>query len=115
VYFHRLLPRIVCSSQPGFFSRPPQPGAFSLALERLHRPNVAKVALRELETDPSNALQIALVHAQHRNSDRAFKWLSEAVSNLDSHILDIKWYPALEPIRRDPRFVQLMEKLGVQP
>jgi len=53
---------------------------------------------------------IALVLANLGDSDQAFAWLERAVEVYDSFIFNLD-YPAWDPIRSDPRFIELCDRL----
>ena len=53
---------------------------------------------------------IAAVYANLGESDRAFAWLERAVDVYDSWIFNLD-YPILDPIRADPRFIELCDRL----
>ena len=49
---------------------------------------------------------IAIVYANLGDSDQAFVWLNRAVDVYDSFVFNLD-YPPLDPIRSDPRFIEL--------
>jgi tetratricopeptide (TPR) repeat protein len=53
---------------------------------------------------------IAIVYANLGDSDQAFAWLERAVEVYDSFIFNLD-YPVLDPIRSDPRFIELCDRL----
>jgi len=53
---------------------------------------------------------IALVYTNLGESDQAFAWLERAVEVYDSFIFNLG-YPIWDPIRSDPRFVELCDRL----
>ena len=53
---------------------------------------------------------IAAVYANLGESDQAFAWLERAVDAYDSWIFNLD-YPIMDPIRSDPRFVELCDRL----
>ena len=46
-------------------------------------------------------------------SDQAFQYLEKAYADGDSELLFVIRYPALDPLRSDPRFKDLMRHLGL--
>ncbi|HSG82006.1 MAG TPA: tetratricopeptide repeat protein, partial [Gemmatimonadota bacterium] len=46
-------------------------------------------------------------------SDRAFEWLNRAIDEDSWFIFHLKVHPALDPLRSDPRFDQLLQRLGL--
>ncbi len=59
------------------------------------------------------AYQIAEVEAARGNSDAAFTWLSRAIDQRDGGIAEIKYDPLLASLRGDPRYRELLLKLGL--
>jgi TolB-like protein len=92
-------------------------GCRVLALERLGRLGEAEAALKTLEAATANrdAFAVAEVYARRGDADRAFRWLDAAVSDRNQDVLEVKWYPALAPIRSDGRYVHLLARLGLPP
>ena len=71
-------------------------------LQRLH--TVAK-------DDYVPPTSFAWIHLGLREIDSAFKWLDRAVEVCDQLIMPIKNYIFLDPIRGDPRFKRLLQKM----
>jgi TolB-like protein/Flp pilus assembly protein TadD len=57
--------------------------------------------------------EIALVYAGLGKKQEAFKWLEEAYDAHDAGLLYLKVDPCLDPLRSDPRFDDLMRKVGL--
>jgi tetratricopeptide (TPR) repeat protein len=91
-------------------------GCRVLALDDLGRKPEADRALAELERNHANddAYYIALAYAHRGEVDQALKWLDRAYRQHESELLSIKFDPLLENVRSDPRFRQLLIKLGLQ-
>ncbi len=58
------------------------------------------------------ALQAAIVLAQFGEPDAAFDWLETAIEKEDPGIVELMADPELEPLREDPRFPGLLERVG---
>jgi TolB-like protein/Tfp pilus assembly protein PilF len=54
---------------------------------------------------------IAVIYAGLGEKDEAFKWLDRAYNEHDSHITYLKLDPEMDPLRSDPRFGILMQRL----
>jgi len=68
--------------------------------------------LRELITKyPSNAYQIAEIHAFRNQSDEGFEWLDRAYAQRSSDLIDTKVSPLLKNLHDDPRDVAFLKKL----
>jgi hypothetical protein len=53
------------------------------------------------------------LHASLGDVDEAFKWLDVAVKERSSGLLLLRVHPRLDPIRKDPRFLPLVSRLGL--
>jgi serine/threonine protein kinase/Flp pilus assembly protein TadD len=60
-----------------------------------------------------SAWGIAAVHASLGDVDEAFRWLEIAVTEKASGLLLLRVHPRLDPIRGDPRYWPLVEKMGL--
>jgi len=70
-------------------------------------------ALEETDADRSASLAAASVICG--DHDQALHYLEKAYSDGDNALHWIIRYPALDPIRSDPRYVDLMRRLGLPP
>jgi tetratricopeptide (TPR) repeat protein len=62
-------------------------------------------------TDRTAALAVASALLGDR--EQAFKYLNDAYTNKDSDLLYVIRYPALDSLRSDPRYAELMNRLGL--
>ena len=53
------------------------------------------------------------VHASLDEKDKAFEWLEKAYALSKSRIVDVKVDPMLDGLRSDPRFEDLLRKIGL--
>ena len=56
---------------------------------------------------------LALIHAALGETDKAFAMLDKAVSERSTFLVYSKWEPRLDPLRPDPRFRQLLRRIGL--
>ena len=61
----------------------------------------------------SSPYNIALLFAELGNKDQAFKWLDTAYQERDFNLISLKTDFLLDPIRADPRFSDLVRKVGL--
>ncbi len=62
-----------------------------------------------------SAVGVAMIYAGQGDTERAFESLEEAYSNRDPWISDLKVHPSLDPLRSDPRFTNLVRRIGLPP
>ena len=94
---------------------------FAAALEQGFRSGGWKGALtkgieirqKQRKTGYSSAFEIAALCAELGEKDQAFKWLNTAYQERDTNLLGLKTDFLLDPIRSDPRFAELVRKVGL--
>jgi eukaryotic-like serine/threonine-protein kinase len=64
-------------------------------------------------TGYQSAYQIAELYAELGDKDQAFMWLNTALQEHDWWLIGLKTDFALDPIRDDPRFAELVRKVGL--
>jgi TolB-like protein/DNA-binding winged helix-turn-helix (wHTH) protein/Tfp pilus assembly protein PilF len=81
----------------------------------LGQPGESDAALRELiRTHRSDeAYIIAEIYAYRDDLDNAFAWLERAYTQHDSSLIDIKSDPLIQNLREDPRYLQLLKRMGL--
>jgi DNA-binding winged helix-turn-helix (wHTH) protein/TolB-like protein/Flp pilus assembly protein TadD len=63
----------------------------------------------------ASALDFADIHAALGDRERAFRWLDQAAAERSFHLIYLKVWPELDPLRPDPRFKALILRLGLEP
>jgi hypothetical protein len=66
-----------------------------------------------VQRDRLGAYEIALIYTGLREHTKAFAWLEKAIENHETGLLFVKVEPLLEPLRADPRFDQLLLRVGL--
>jgi TolB-like protein len=61
----------------------------------------------------SSAYRIAQLYAELGDKDQAFRWLNTAYQERDGNLYSLKTDFLLDPLRSDPRFAELMNKVGL--
>jgi hypothetical protein len=64
-------------------------------------------------TGYQSAYQIAQLYAELGDKDQAFMWLNTAFQEHDWWLIGLKTDFALDAIRADPRFAELVRKVGL--
>ena len=65
------------------------------------------------KTGYSSAYKIAQLYTDLGNKDQAFKWLNTAYQERDFNLIGLKTDFLLDPLRSDPRFAELVRKVGL--
>jgi tetratricopeptide (TPR) repeat protein len=61
------------------------------------------------------ALFVALVYTGLEDQDQAFTWLEKAYEERFNRLAYLKVEPLWDPLRSDPRFADLLERVGIPP
>ena len=61
----------------------------------------------------SSAYAIAALYADFGDKDQAFRWLNTAYQERDEFLLGLKTDSLLDPLRSDPRFAELVRRVGL--
>jgi TolB-like protein/DNA-binding winged helix-turn-helix (wHTH) protein len=72
-----------------------------------------KSRLAQRKTDHYSAFEIAELYADLGDKDKAFRWLNTAYREREGSLLELKTDYYLDPIRFDPRFAELLRKVGL--
>ena len=62
----------------------------------------------------SNLKEIAIVYGELGELDRAFEYLDRAYAEDPGSLAYFRADPTADPLRQDPRFDELMRKLGLE-
>jgi tetratricopeptide (TPR) repeat protein len=57
--------------------------------------------------------RFAIIYTGLGQKDKAFQWLNRAYDELDLLLIYVSVTPAFDPLRSDPRFDQLLQRLGL--
>ena len=94
-------------------------GALGYGYGKSGQTEKAQEILKELELKSRDeyvaAIDIAKVYAGLGDTDRAFEILEETYSNREPWIFGLKVAPGFDTIRDDPRFLDLLRRIGVEP
>ena len=86
---------------------------------RLGRTDDARRLFRELEQlrtkGQAPPVAFAAIHAGLGEVDAAFEWLETAYRLRDGHLFWLSGTPGLDPLHSDPRFADLVHRVGVVP
>jgi hypothetical protein len=59
--------------------------------------------------------RVAAVHLALGDRGKAIEWLRRSYRERDNWIVQLKVDPVMDPLRRDPRFQELMRKMQLSP
>ena len=74
---------------------------------------LAHAELAASQPERNNPYSIAALYAAAAEADFAFEWLETAFSSRTPQLLHLIFDPKLDPIRDDPRFDDLLRRIGV--
>jgi hypothetical protein len=60
-----------------------------------------------------SAYIISTLYADAGDKEQAFQWLNKAYEERDANIVGLKTDFLLDPLRSDPRFAELVRKVGL--
>jgi len=70
-------------------------------------------SLEQRKTGGASAYTIATMYAELGEKDNAFQWLNTAFQEHNPDLLGLKTDSSFDPIRSDPRFAELVQKVGL--
>ncbi len=80
------------------------------------RPEETRKILREMETVAKrryvSPYTLAMLNADIGEKDKAFQWLDRAYDERSEFLVGVKADPRFDYLRSDPRFIDLMQRLG---
>ena len=65
------------------------------------------------KTGYASAYQIAILYADLGDKNKAFRWLNTAYQERDTYLYGLRTDFLLDPLRSDPRFAELVRKVGL--
>lgn len=96
---------------------PDEPGTLGYAYAKSGRRKQALQIVEELVKRSENsyvpASLIAIIYEALDNHDAAFKWLQKAVEQRDGILVFIKVDPLFQDIRSDPRYAEILQRIGL--
>jgi len=88
----------------------------ALAYHSLGRKAESDAALARLhaQSQTAGAFSVAFVHAYRNEIPQAFEWLDKAVTRGEVSVMSLETEPVFEPLRSDPRYQTLLQRLNFQ-
>ena len=86
--------------------------SYALAGRRSDAEQVLQGLLGRARKSYVSPFDIALIYAALGEKDTAFAWMEKAVEERSTWLVYSKWEPRLDPLRSDPRFQDLLRRIG---
>ena len=74
-----------------------------------------EIMLAQRKAGGASAYSIATMYAELGEKDQAFRWLETSFQEHEQDLLGLKTDSSFDPIRSDPRFAELVRKVGLPP
>ena len=87
--------------------------SYALAGRRSDAEQVLQGLLVRSRKSYVSPFDIALIYAALGEKDTAFAWMEKAVEERSTWLVYSKWEPRLDPLRSDPRFQELLRRIGL--
>ncbi len=87
--------------------------SYALAGRRSDAEQVLQGLLGRARKSYVSPFDIALIYTALGEKDTAFAWLAKAVAERSTWLVYSKWEPRLDPLRSDPRFHDLLRRIGL--
>jgi TolB-like protein/Flp pilus assembly protein TadD/predicted Ser/Thr protein kinase len=87
--------------------------AYALAGRRSDAEQVLQGLLERARQSYVSPFDIALIYTALGQKDTAFAWMTKAVAERSTWLVYSKWEPRLDPLRSDPRFEDLLRRIGL--
>jgi TolB-like protein/Flp pilus assembly protein TadD len=87
--------------------------AYALAGRRSDAEQVLQGLLERARQSYVSPFDIALIYTALGQKDTAFAWMTKAVAERSTWLVMSKWEPRLDPLRSDPRFQDLLRRIGL--
>jgi TolB-like protein/Tfp pilus assembly protein PilF len=100
------------------FTRAPSRGlgiTYARAGRRKEAEQILARFLAQREKQYISGASIGLIYAALGNKDEAFRWLERAYDDHDAVLTTIAFYPGSQPLRDEPRFIDLVKRVGFDP
>ena len=86
---------------------------YALMHDRMNAEKIIRRLRQDARERPDLALEIAIIYSALGEEDEAFAWLEKAYQNRDGGLMFVDSYWYFEEIRSDPRYAELVRKIGL--
>jgi len=105
--------KAVESAKGDSFFLAPLGHAYALAGNRREAEKVLQTLSDRAKKSYVSPFDVALIYAALGQKDTAFNWLDKAVAERSTFLVYSKWEPRLDPLRDDPRFQTVLQRMGL--
>ena len=89
--------------------------AYAISGKRAEALAVLKEVQGKYEKREALAQDVAAIYAGLGEKDQAFAWLEKGFQDRSGQLARIRWEPPFESLRSDPRFADLLRRMGLKP
>jgi len=65
--------------------------------------------------EPVSAYDVAMIYAGLGDKDEALSWLEKSYANREARLVNVKAHPRFDSLHSEPRFAELLRRLGLTP
>ncbi len=87
--------------------------AYAIAGNRREAEKILQTLSDRAKKSYVSPFDVALIYAALGEKDKAFALLDKAVAERSTFLVYSKWEPRLDPLRSDPRFQELLRRIGL--
>jgi len=87
--------------------------AYAVAGNRREAEKVLQTLSNRARKSYVSPFDVALIYTALGEKDKAFALLDKAVAEHSTFLVYTKWEPRLDPLRSDPRFQDLLKRIGL--
>ena len=87
--------------------------AYAVAGNRREAEKVLQTLSERAKKSYVSPFDLALIYTALGEKDKAFALLDKAVAEHSTFLVYSKWEPRLDPLRSDPRFQDLLRRIGL--
>ncbi|MGB9071982.1 MAG: protein kinase [Terriglobales bacterium] len=87
--------------------------AYALSGRKSDAEQILQALLEQTKQSYVSPFDIALIYSALGKKDTAFEWMTKAVAERSTWLVYSKWEPRLDPLRSDPRFQDLLRRIGL--
>ena len=88
--------------------------AYALSGEKDKAKEILSKILNNLGQQWYSHVRIAMIYTALEDKKQAFSWLEKALAENDMALPYLKVNPAFDPLRSDPRFIELLKRIGLE-